>query len=692
MVYFISNLDFKHSEIINITCSEAIKNLELLEVVQLDTETTGLLVHTDRILTIQLGNYDNQYVFDWTTLSDSDKLLVKNFLESDKLFIGWNLLFDLTFLCMHNIYPNHIWDGMIAEQLVYLGYPQSISSFIYKEIECPAYSPKKDKDGKISSYELSYSLQSVALRRCNIKIDKSVRDKITENLDYDIIKYAALDVKWLELIRDSQIKDLKNLELERAVNFESEGLKFLSYTQYCGVKLDPIKWSEKMKADLDHKELAIKKLNSWVIEYCFNNPETKEYNFISINPDTGIAECIINWKSPKQVIPLFDFIGINTWVKDKKANKMKQSVAENQILRYKNQFPIIPLYLELKKAEKVISSYGNKWITAINPKTERLHMNFHAIGASTGRISSGGGEYNLNAQNLPNDKITRSCFVSESDNDWISCDYTGQESLITASITKDAHMLEILRSGRDLHSAVARACWPEILKDLDDNTIKTEYKHLRSDAKNVEFAIFYGGNDITISKNKGFPPKQAKIIYTNFMNTFSGLKQYQDYCRSIVKEKGYITMNNTFNHKMFIYDYKYLTKIKNKFKNPEHVALYQHLLKENPEHFLVKEVEYYKSRWSDVERNSINSRIQNRGACAFKYSSILLFNWLKQNKLLNVVLLCLPAHDEMNAEAPKGISKLVADKIVEFMELGGKPFCTEVHLGATQEIGDHWIH
>lgn len=66
---------------------------------------------------------------------------------------------------------------------------------------------------------------------------------------------------------------------------------------------------------------------------------------------------------------------------------------------------------------------------------------------------------------------------------------TLQESAITASTSKDEAMIHILSSGGDMHSEVAKACWPDILGSLTDDEVKTKYKHLRQFAKAVEFAI-----------------------------------------------------------------------------------------------------------------------------------------------------------------------------------------------------------
>ena len=63
---------------------------------------------------------------------------------------------------------------------------------------------------------------------------------------------------------------------------------------------------------------------------------------------------------------------------------------------------------------------------------------------------------------------------------------TLQESCITASVSNDPKMCEILNTGGDLHSEVAKACWPELLSGLTDEEVKTKYKAYRQDAKGVE--------------------------------------------------------------------------------------------------------------------------------------------------------------------------------------------------------------
>ena len=741
MIYLVSRNKtlFEHKRYSQISFNEAMAMLLPLNTTQLDTETKGLDAHTKELLTVQLGCRTFQIVFDWTTLTKEEKLEIKNYLESDRLFIGHNIMFDIIFMYVQDIWIKYVYDTMIAEQLIYLGYPKILSKDLVFDlgIEFPGY------EDTGANFELSYSLAATAKRRLGISIDKSVRGKIiNEGLTEEVVVYAAGDVTYLEDIRDKQVEELEKQDLINAHKFECEFIKGLAYTKYCGVHLDPDKWKAKMKSDLNKLKDAIERLNNWVVEWDTNRehngdwdiqyPElvtgnsfdrakeverlikngykrspaddlevpyqsTKLYAykkkvtslFTRVNSQGDLFEgfdtkpkCVINWSSSKQVIPLFETLGINVDTFDKKTKKKKKSIEEKQIAPQKDKFPIIPIFLDYQEAAKVVSTYGENWLAAINPKTGRIHAELHSLGTDTGRISSGGGPYKVNLLNLPRDPVTRACFTAEKGNVWISADYGGQESAITASTSKDETMIHILSSGGDMHSEVAKACWPNILGNLTDDEVKSKYKHLRQFAKAVEFAIFYGGDDNTLVANSGFKPEDAKNIYTNFMAKFSGVKTYQDYCRKAVMSKGYILMNNVLRHRAHIFDAEWMRKVEEKFKEDGFWEYYREMKRDSPSCETVQMVKRYFKRKSESEKQSINYRIQNRGACAFKLSMIKLFNWICDNNYQNIVKICVTPYDEFNLECPEQMGDMVADVLAKCMIDGGKPFCPNVYLGA----------
>lgn len=644
MIYLVSHNKslFQTDKYIEATMKQAMSVLLPLKLCQLDTETKGLDCHTKALLTIQLGNKDNQVVIDWTTLTPREKQIVKNYLESDRLFLGWNLMFDLTFLYVQGIYPKHIWDGMIVEQLLYLGYPAQM----------------REK-----------SLKAAAWNYLNINIDKTVRGKIVnDGLTTEVVIYAAGDVTYIEDIKEKQDIEVEKQGMKLAVELECEFVKSLAYFKYCGVHLDITKWKAKMTKDQAKLDKAISELNAWVVAWDKENPhngydiqypelkypkysadypaEVKRlikdgykrfpqedlqtpdgkvdaYKKVIKNQFTRIdtqgdlftgfdtePKCVINWSSQKQVIPLFELLGINVETFDKKTKQKKKSIEANVLKPQKNDFPIIPIFLEYQEAAKVVSTYGQNWLNAINPKTGRIHADFHSIGTDTARVSSGGGVWKLNMQNLPHDPETRACFTSEEGNAWLSADYQSQESRIIASVSKDEKMIDLFEHGcGDVHSLVAYMSYPNIIpRDTKIEDIKKLYHNWRQKAKSIEFAINYGGDYNTISKNDGIPVEEAKEIYDNFMEGFPGIKRYQDYCRAAVMRDGYILLNPLTGHRAHIYDAEELKETHNKMQEPGFWEYYQNVRKRNPQDEIVQEVRHYMQRKAASEKQSINYR------------------------------------------------------------------------------------
>lgn len=290
---------------------------------------------------------------------------------------------------------------MIIDKLIFLGYPSVLATDQYDG----QFGYMQEIDAKGNTYwELSYSLKASAKRWCNINLDKSVRGQIIEQgLTESVIVYAANDVKYLEDIYNAQMVEVKKQNLEKAVRFECEVIKSVAYTKYCGIHLDIAKWKAKMKCDSNNLNQAISDLNQYVID--LYKRDSKLYKpFVKwIDKDLfGFVDegynCVINWSSSKQVIPLFNILGIKTKTFDKKTRKEKESIEANILSPQAKDFPIIPLFLKYQGASKLVSTYGENWLKAINPKTGRIHVEIYSIGTDTARMSSGGGIYKLNLQ------------------------------------------------------------------------------------------------------------------------------------------------------------------------------------------------------------------------------------------------------------------------------------------------------
>jgi DNA polymerase I-like protein with 3'-5' exonuclease and polymerase domains len=354
---------FDRDEFTLISVEESLEMMEKWPVIQYDSETGGRDPHLCPLLCAQFGNdkADARIVVDCNTVNIK---AYKDILES-KLIIGHNLKFDLQFLYNYEIIPRKVYDTMIVEQLLHLGWP---------------------------SGQISYSLKEVAWRRLNINIDKTVRGEIQwRGLDTKVIIYSAGDVTYLERIMHSQVVDLKNQELMKAAKIECDFIPAISYLEWCGIHLDQEKWKAKMKADAEKLKKAEDELNAFVVKrsdlkkYVYIDTQGDLFNGFDLTPNVNI-----NWSSSQQVVKIAKILGFDTKVKDKKTGEDKDSVLEKHLKSQKgicDEF--LKLYFDYQEHFKVVTSFGQGHLNAINPKTNRIHTVYRQLGAASGRMSCG---------------------------------------------------------------------------------------------------------------------------------------------------------------------------------------------------------------------------------------------------------------------------------------------------------------
>ena len=679
MIYVVSKerFLFHPDDIKFIGVEESLKLLEPLDIVGLDTETTGLDPYTKELKLVQMGCKEFQVVIDTTTI---DILEYKEYLESDRLFLLWNAKFDLKWFYKYGIIIKKVYDGFLAEKLMYLGYPRGMHSL---------------------------SLKSAGEEYLGIELDKTVRGKIIySKLDEEIIRYGAEDVKWLEDLMDKQKEKLEEKELLVALDIENRFVRVLTYIEWCGIKLSIPKWKEKMASDLARENAAKVKLDEWLIE---NEPDSK-YIFVDFQGDLFegfdlTPQVSLNWNSAKQVGPIFKKYGVDIVVEDKDKGGVKDSIDAKVLKPQADKCSLIPLYLEYREAVKVTSTYGQNFLDQINPVSGRIHTSYQQMGADTTRITSGGKDKDgkteyVNLLNIPADAETRACFVAEDGNKWISIDYSGQETYLMASIADDKAIIEELTNGSgDIHSLTAYISYPEIPRDTPIKEIKKKFHNLRQEAKGIEFAINYGGNADTICRNKGIPIQEAQKIYDNYMKGFSGLKRYQDFRRKDWFAKGYILLNPLTRHKAYIYDYDKLVEEKAKMSSPDwDWDYYRKMKKEYPECDTVQMVKHFFKRKADSERQSINYPIQATGSMCLRVALINLFKYICENNLFSIVKINVTPYDEINCEAPAEIAEEVAQEVYNCMVKSGKIFCTRCFLDADisrnkdGSLPTFWVH
>jgi DNA polymerase I-like protein with 3'-5' exonuclease and polymerase domains len=588
MIYFVTGqrelFEFPGAKYKCISVEESLKVLEPLRVVGLDTETTGTEIWQGELLTLQLGNKENQVVIDCMT---TDVRQYKDYLESDRLFIIHNAKFDLRWLYKEHIVVRNVYDTYLAEKILFLGFPPGI---------------------------VSLSLQACCDRYLGIFLDKTVRGQIHAGMTEEVIVYAANDVVHLEDIMNLQLKTITARGQKVELDIENEFVRVLAYIEYCGIKLDPVKWKAKMDKDAERLRVAEHKLNEWVVDYVMKKgdpsliarnydthkkgkPAKLADNVYVVIPqpslfaefDTG-PQCIINWNSSKQVIRLFEELGFDLSVKDRKTGKMKKSVESKFIGLQASKSSIVPLYLEYSAAFKVVTSFGQNFLDAINPVTQRIHPTFNQM-MDTGRLSCGSGgkgkggktkdddiaeeadenrdtstqanDKSVNVQQLPATEETRAAFVPEKGHLLVDCDYGDQEGHVFTELSNDREWIAFYNdpAQRDGHSFVAKMCFPKDLDGVAEKDVKKVRKDLRDLAKKARFCFNYNGQAPTMATNCNIPVDFATEIYNNYFKRFNGIAGYFKVQKRDMWNRGYILISKITGLRAYIYDYPILKGI-----------------------------------------------------------------------------------------------------------------------------------
>lgn len=160
----------------------------------------------------------------------------------------------------------------------------------------------------------------------------------------------------------------------------------------------------------------------------------------------------------------------------KRSAKTKKPSTDKEVLEaLRDDHEIVPLLLDYKKRTKLLSTY----VIGLNEHIGgdgRVHTTFKQTGAVSGRLSSA--EPNL--QNIPSrgeaGSTIRKLFVAAPGKLLLSLDYSQIELRVAASLSGDPEMLNVYRTGGDIHAATAAS-----VTNGD-----------RKLAKNLNFGLVYG--------------------------------------------------------------------------------------------------------------------------------------------------------------------------------------------------------
>lgn len=297
---------------------------------------------------------------------------------------------------------------------------------------------------------------------------------------------------------------------------------------------------------------------------------------------------------------LFEKLGLPTKKKTKSGYSTNAQVLE---LLY-DKHPIIAKILEYRKITKLNSTYVVGLLREIEPDG-RIHSVFKQTEARTGRISS----TEPNMQNIPVKtelgREMRKFFVAKQGYTLVDADYSQIELRILAHISDDKQMIQAFKDKLDIHSMTASKVFKIPIDELPSN--------IRNRAKAINFGIVYGIGAFSLSKDIGVSVSEASDYIKEYLETYSGVKQYMIDVVSKGERDGYVT--TMFNRR------RDLPELANKNKNIKAFG----------------------------ERVAMNTPIQGSAADILKIAMINVSKKLKAEKIDAKII--LQVHDEIILES-----------------------------------------
>ena len=237
-----------------------------------------------------------------------------------------------------------------------------------------------------------------------------------------------------------------------------------------------------------------------------------------------------NISSPKQLGDvLFDELELKP-KGQKKTSTGQRSTKESELEKIRELHPIVDDILEYRQLQKLLSTY----VESLPPLLDidgRLHTEFVQTGTTTGRMAS----QNPNLQNIPirteRGRLIRNAFIAPKGSTLVALDYSQIELRIAAILSGDEKLIDIFKSGRDVHQEVAAAVFGVSSDKVD--------REMRRRAKIINFGILYGMGVNALRAQLGTTTAEAHRFYEDYFETFKTLSEHLEETKGFARKNGY---------------------------------------------------------------------------------------------------------------------------------------------------------
>jgi len=635
-----------------------------------DTETTGLDPLVDKVILLQIGNRNKQFLIDTGKVSPAPLRLK---LE-DPDFVLWlqNAKFDYKM-----IKGTFGWDmarmrdTMLAERILTNGLQKS-----------------------------GFSLAALCDRHLGKTIDKEMQTSfIGHKGDFseEQLRYAALDVVYVDMVLKKQVDLLGHYKLRDTFVLECDSIPVFSDIEFYGMLLDTEAW----KTNIRHERKSSEESRVAFLKDCHDVVEADLFGEPAINPN-----------SSTQVLDLMKKLFPEDVTDRHGKEGTGEEILTNIMRKHKNP-GLVQHLLDFRGHEKKASTYGESYTDNVHEKTGRFHPRIEQIGTYTGRPAG----RKPNMLNIPKEGEYRSPWIAGPGRKIITIDYATCELRIAASMSEDTAMCKGFRDGVDFHKYTAAQSFKVPLEDV--------VKEQRSAAKAINFGIMYGQGRDALANKIDIPKDEAGDYLKGYKRTYNGLilflEALQD--RGLKKRKGTIEefykiekyggrITNTLGYSETVLgrkrffrvpkvpaEVRYMGSFKKIDDNRWRSARLKKTINYDPADKwhpkMPANIKEYHSKVAQIKREAGNFPIQGGNADLTKIAMTWIRDFIKLYQIKHnggryLAHVCLQVYDEILVDCPATHAEEFCKEMHRLMIKAGERVIKRVPVLTDGAIEDHW--
>ena len=490
-------------------------------------------------------------------------------------------------------------------------------------------------------------LAACAEKVLNIKVEKGIGAMVEVHSFSDVAHYSGFDAEVTWKLYKALEPRLEG-SLKRVWALEMDVVAALCDMELTGATID-VEELKALKARLDI-DIDAAKAKAWKLTgkpFSMNSVKEKQELLFSPAPEgRGI-------KPNLRIRVALTVKGQEVAANNPEALGIKHySVSSDALEFYRSKDELVDAILEYQDLNKLMTTYVMPYLGGEITRTTmgkekivdkkslmingKVHTNFKAHGAETGRFSSS----DPNLQNIPSSgqygKLIRNLFVAPPGHKLIMADYSQIEPRIIAAFSGDPIMVENYRSGGDIYTTIGETMGVD-----------------RKAGKVLVLSIAYGVGPEKIAQSIGCSVTAAKDLLNRFEAQFNDIAKYKAKVIRQASAKAPIPYVETIFGRR-----RYIPELKSKDRG-------------------------LKAR---ADRQAFNTVIQGSAADLMKLAMVRAHSCFVDEPGANVIL---TVHDELVTVAREDLAEEVAEAIRESMEGIKLPEIT-VPLIADVKIVNKW--